>query len=46
MSEKKYSAPQLIVKGKLESLTQGQSTGSTIDASFVGRPAGTVITFS
>ena len=39
MTEKKeYIAPELIVFGTVEALTQGQSTGTSLDAAF---PAGT-----
>ncbi|MGC4024066.1 MAG: lasso RiPP family leader peptide-containing protein [Mesorhizobium sp.] len=41
-----YQAPELVVHGTIESLTQGQSTGTELDASF---PAGTAfgdLTFS
>lgn len=35
---KQYSRPTLLVQGKLEALTQGNSKGSTLDNAF---PAGT-----
>jgi len=41
-----YQAPELVVHGTIESLTQGQSSGWTLDATFpTGTPSGD-ITFS
>jgi len=41
-----YEAPELVVHGTIESLTQGQASGWTLDATFpTGTPAGD-ITFS
>lgn len=45
--KKAYSPPTLTLKGALEDLTQGQSTGSVLDATFsAGTPSTTPLTFS
>lgn len=46
MTAKTYTAPTLSFKGKLEDLTQGESKGTNLDATF---PVGTAfgdLTFS
>ncbi len=41
-----YQAPQLRVHGSLEALTQGNSTGNYIDATFPGGTPVSQLTFS
>ena len=38
MSNKSYSAPRLVAHGKLEDLTHGVSTGTSVDAIFISVP--------
>lgn len=42
-----YAAPQMRQHGAMEALTQGQSDGSRLDATFVaGTPGPIILTFS
>ncbi len=41
-----YETPELNVHGSLEELTQGQSTGSLVDAEFVVLPGQPLPTFT